>query len=113
MKSFKYFLGSMSVMFMLSSCSDDDGVINNCAERFWAAEVADEAAVLSSASINFSNAPTVETCNAFRVAAQDYLDALEDARSCVDNSDRAEFDEAVDEAQESVNELDCNIDFEG
>ena len=109
MKSVKYFIVVLTTALLFTGCSEDD-VINGCGEQFWAEEVASEAEALSATASQFGLDPTVANCNAFRAAAQNYLDALEGARPCVDSSERADFDEAVNEAQASINDLDCNLD---
>ncbi|NKI31178.1 hypothetical protein [Croceivirga thetidis] len=110
MKRLKHTFGILLTTLIWSGCSEDDSVLDNCGERFWAQEVSTEAEALSAAATQFGIEPSVANCNAFRASAQTYLDALESARPCVDSSEKAEFDQAVDEAQDSIDELDCNLD---
>ena len=101
----------VATTLVLGNCSGSDDDSADLCGLAWTQQVEDEANALAISATAFGQNPSVTTCNAFRAAALSYLDALDDARPCVDNSERAQFDEAVDDAQDSVNELDCSVDF--
>jgi len=82
---------------------DDDPVGCN-----YAAEVQDEADALTAAATTYSNNPTTANCNAYKTAFQNYLNALEDHVDCAAiNGQQAELQSAIDQAQASVNAIQC------
>ena len=83
---------------------DDDPVGCN-----YAAEVQDEADALTAAATAYSNDPTnTAKCQAYKNAFQDYLNALEDHVDCAAiNGQQAELQSAIDQAQASVNAIQC------
>lgn len=99
----------VSTLLVLSSCSNDDnGSIGDCSEEFWTLRVQDEATAFVNASTTFSEDPSTANCNALKATANAYLDALEEARPCVPNSELTEFETGLDEARESINANICS-----
>lgn len=57
----------------------------------------------------YSQDPTTANCEAYKDAYLDYLDALRDWEDCyVYAYSAAEFNQVIDDAEDAVNELDCN-----
>lgn len=98
-------------VFGFAGCSDDEDPNNvvPCSGQ-WAVEVEDEINAWMSAAQQYASNPNQENCNAYKAAAQDYLDALEPYGDCatLTGEQRAEWEAAIQEAQESLNNSDCN-----
>ena len=87
--------------------SDDDG-LGNCSESAWTQIVANEAALYSDPLFAYQNDPSAANCDNVKSAAVNYLEALRDILDCVPTTNRAEINDAIDDAQEEVNSEDCN-----
>lgn len=79
-----------------------------CGSGTWAIQVSDEAAAWASAASDFSSDPTTANCQTYKNAANDYLNALDGVRACVAGVSQAEFNEAIAEAKQDVDEADCS-----
>ncbi len=88
--------------------SDDDGGLDNCSNNAWTQIVANEASLYSDALFAYQSDPSPANCDNVKSAALDYLEALRDILDCVPTTNRAEVNDAIDEAQEEVNAEDCN-----
>ena len=105
MKNFQKLIVGICIMSIpfFSACGNDDPVSCNYAE-----EVQDELQAVTDAATAYGNDPTNPAkCNAYKVAFQDYLNALEDHDNCVRAEDQAAYDQAIDDAQASINALQC------
>ncbi|MEO6130749.1 MAG: hypothetical protein ABIQ02_02795 [Saprospiraceae bacterium] len=92
----------MAIPF-LGSCGKDDPVSCN-----YTTEVQAEANAFSAAANLYATDPSTANCNAYRVSAQNYHDALEDHRSCATVAgQQAEFQAALDNLQVSINSIQC------
>ncbi len=92
----------MSIPFF-SACGKNDP--NTCN---YVTEVQNESDALTAALTAYSNDPSTANCNAFKGAYQDYLNALEDHRSCaVAAGQGTAFQQAIDNAQASLDTLVC------
>ncbi len=93
----------------LSSCKKDKETNNDpaiCSSE-WADEEYD---ALIAAWNAYSANMSVENCNAYKTAFQDYIDALEPFLQCTatwTEADRQEVQDAIDESEEAMNELTC------
>lgn len=76
----------------------------------WASELSDEVTALNNAAMTYVNNPTQENCLAYKAAAQAYVDALKPYGDCatLTGQDRTAWQEALNSAQQSVDEIDCN-----
>lgn len=93
---------------VFSSCKeDDDG--NNTACANWASDTQDESNALTNATQAYAANPNTATCNAFKDAYQDYIDAMEGHRNCaaLTGQARANWEAALDAAQDALNNLSC------
>lgn len=94
------------------TCNKDNDDNNNpdpCTGA-WASDLADEANAMISAAQVYASTPTPANCNAYKDAAQDYLDALEPYGNCttLTGQDRVDWQNAVDNAQQSIDNMDCS-----
>ena len=80
MKTFNLFL-FCSILIVVSSCSSDDSA-DDCGDE-WFQQVEAEFNTYLSATENFANNASVSTCTTFVDAANAYIDALEELRTCV------------------------------
>ena len=92
------------VVFSIGCKKDDDPVGCN-----FAAEVQNEVNALNTATTDYSNDPTNPAkCQAWRIAYQNYLNALEDNVECATvNGQEAELQAAIDQAQASLDDIQC------
>jgi hypothetical protein len=97
----------MIVAFGTWTCKKDSNP-DTCSGA-WASELATEANAMANAAQTFGMNPTVANCNAYKQAAQAYVDALEPYGNCatLTGQDRVAWQSAVDNAQASINSLDC------
>jgi len=102
---------SFLVFFMLGSvgCKKTTTPAPGCSAA-WANELSDEIAAFSAAAQTYSANPTQENCLAYKAAAQAYVDALEPYGNCaaLTGQDRDAWQQALNDAQESVDNIDCN-----
>ena len=102
-------LGSCVMLMTLTNCGgSDDGVSDvNCGDGSWLLTVESEAIAWLAATQVYAQDPTIENCQNNKSTAQAYLDILESTRSCVPNADLADFQDALDEARENLNDIIC------
>jgi hypothetical protein len=91
------------------TCSDDNDDNGGCSTA-WASELTDEANALISAAQTYGLNPTVANCNAYKQAAQKYLDALKPYGDCaaLTGQERTDWQNAYNEAQTDVDNIDCS-----
>ena len=100
----------MIAVFGVWTCNKDDDKTDLCAGT-WASELSDEANTMINAAQAYASNPTPATCNAYKQAAQAYVDALEPYGNCsaLTGQDKVDWQNAVDDAQESLDALDCSM----
>jgi hypothetical protein len=76
----------------------------------WASELSSQINAMSDALTAYASNPTPATCNAYKQATQNYLDALAPYGNCatLTGQNRADWQAALDAAQASVDALDCS-----
>lgn len=91
----------------LSSCKKDKEPVGCTAA--WATEIQDEISALSAAASAYGTEQTTETCNAYKDAYLDYIDALEPFVECsaLTAADRELIQEYIDDSEEQMNALTC------
>lgn len=88
-----------------ASCGGDD---IDCTSLNTAVDLKEEIDEITAASIAYTSNPTVDNCEAYKKAWEDYLDALEPYGDCAWNAqDEAEFNQALAEAQMVIDDIDC------
>ncbi len=110
MKTF-LFLGLMAITLSFAACggNDDDGLISPsfCNDQTYGEAVTNAAAGLNDAAVLYANDQSVANCEAYRTAAQNYLDEVRRFEGCAIISARQDFRESLREAQESVDMIMC------
>lgn len=98
-------IGSLAFL----SCSGNS-LADRCGPNWSpAVELEDEINDFTQALTAYSQDPTTANCEAYKEAYLDYLDALRDWEDCyIYAYSEAEFNQVIDDAEEAVNELDCN-----
>jgi hypothetical protein len=92
----------------LWSCGGDDD--NDGCSTAWASELTNEINAMSAAATTYALNPTVANCNAYKDAAQDYIDALEPYGNCatLTGQNRTDWQNALNDAQAEINQIDCS-----
>lgn len=90
------------------SCNKDKDNGDACSIA-WSTELSDEINAMSAAAQAYGQNPSYENCMAYKNAAQAYLNALKPYGNCaaLTGQDRVAWQNALDQAQQSVDELDC------
>ena len=92
--------------FAYVGCNDDDD--NDPQPCNYATELAEELDAVTAAAQAFGANPTTENCEAFRQAYQNYLDEAEQYAECAALAgDQAEYQQAIDQAQQALDGLQC------
>lgn len=96
------------VVIGLWSCNKDKDDGASCSTA-WATELSVQITAISNASQAYSADPTYENCIAYKAAAQAYVDALAPYGNCatLTGQSRVAWQQALDDAQQSVNDIDC------
>jgi hypothetical protein len=94
---------------LLFSCSGNS-LEERCGPNWSpAVELEKEINDLNAAIEAYSQNPTTATCEAYKQAYLDYLDALREWEDCyVYAYSRDEFNQIIDSAEEAINQLDCD-----
>ena len=94
------------IMSGLFSCKSDEEKLAACSIT-WATDLQPELIAISTAATTYSNDPSVANCNAYKVAYEDYIDALEPYGSCsaLTGQNRTAFEQALQDARDSVDTL--------
>jgi len=73
----------------------------------WATQITTELNALSNAATAYSTTPNTTTCNAYKAAYQDYLDAMEKFLDCAlwTSVQKAELENAIEEAEDDLADL--------
>jgi len=106
LKTIAILFALLSSLLLITSC-DEDSI---CADNFnFATEVADELTALNDAAVAYGQDQSPENCTAYKAAATDYLDALEDLKSCAEIAGQGTaYQQAIDSTQAEVDALMCN-----
>ena len=92
----------------ISSCKNNEEKDAPCSVA-WATELSDEMNAMSSAAQAYATDQSTANCNAYKQAAQDYLNALKPYGDCtlLTGQDRIAWENALADAQESLDDMDC------
>ena len=105
MKIIKNILGCSILFFALTSCSKDSPI--NCFGGSWAQELSSELTDWTTAAQAYSENPTTENCNSYKSSISSYISAIDKLTDCIPTVSQQDFNMAVDEAKEELNEIDC------
>ncbi|NHE56115.1 hypothetical protein [Cyclobacterium plantarum] len=108
---------SLIVLFIMSglflfSCSSEDDSPTACSVQ-WGTELSDEIDALQQAAIAHGQTQTEASCENLRTAARAYLDELRPYGNCqaLTGQSRTEWQNAVADAEQQIDDLDCEQDF--
>jgi hypothetical protein len=92
----------------IGSCKKKATDPDYCATS-WATQLSAEVNALSTAAQAYGASQTAANCNAFKTAYQNYLNALDPFLDCAawTVQERSELQDAIDEAQQDINNLVC------
>ncbi len=112
----KYFLitGTFALCIVAIGCSNDDEpeTQSGCLDKSWGEQTKNEADAVSAAATTFATTPSKATCESFRAAYIDYIEALEKLEPCVLPAQRNDFSQALDQGKAELLNLDCNQEFQ-
>ncbi|MEE9408383.1 MAG: hypothetical protein V3V28_09935 [Polaribacter sp.] len=104
----KVTLVSCCIAFMtLTSCGVNDDETLDCANGTWVQSVQTELNAWLSAAQVYGSAPTSANCQSYKTSGQAYLNALEKIKTCVPTVSLEEFEKALLEAKEALEETSC------
>ena len=106
MKTLKIFF-TVCVLSMICACGGDDEGINGCDINEVNEALEDEVAALDAAGLVYANDPTTANCNAWKSAANIYLDEVEGFQTC-DGLSQSEFNQIIEAAQAALDLIPCN-----
>ncbi|MTB49766.1 hypothetical protein [Lewinella sp. W8] len=94
----------------VAACGDDDDPVtpNNCTSAAFSTALSDAVMALSDAAVAYGNDPTQANCDAWRQEANDYLDAVEGFETCAAVTSTQEYQDALAQARQEVNNFSCN-----
>ncbi len=104
-------IGCCAALIVLAIGCSNDNPSNplGCGNDAWAENIQKELNDLAAATVVLQEAQTTANCVSYKQAANNYLDALEGVRACVPSISKAEFDQAVSEAKQNLEQEDCDI----
>lgn len=109
MKNF-LFLSLLTFTLFASGCgSDDDGIIGPafCTDLAFSEALSNAVSNLNDAATLFADDPSTANCEAYRAAAQDYVDEISRFEDCATFGTRDDFRDALRDAEESVAMIAC------
>lgn len=94
----------------LAACSNDDDVTEDPCSTAWSTELQAEIEAMSLAAQTYASDPTPANCEAYRTAAQAYIDALKPYGNCavLTGQNRVAWEEAVAQAEANLEDMDCS-----
>ena len=99
-----FLLALVAVSMSFASCGDDV----DCTETNIEQELESEFTALSDAGTAYFTDPTNSVaCEAYRDAINDYIDAIESYRECLNSTEEEEFDESIAEFRTVADDLEC------
>lgn len=99
-----------AALLMTYGCSKDNPLnpAGNCFGGNWAEQYSGELQVWSDAATTYSQDPTPANCSKYKTAAKNYWDALKEVADCVPTANRAEINQAINEAKADVDKEGCD-----
>jgi hypothetical protein len=108
MKAFQKVLLVAVVSFAALFACKKDNPVDPCADFNFQTSLQSETNALTAAATAYGMNPTTENCNAYRNAFQTYLNAASDLQDCANKSGQGEeFQQAINNAQASLDSLQC------
>ncbi len=103
------FLGLLAFTLFTTACGGDDdgGGPGFCTSETFGNDISAAVMRLTEAAADYSNDPTTANCNTYKNAARDYLDEVRRFENCATLNTQQEFRDALREAEESVDMIQC------
>lgn len=98
----------LMALFIGCGGNDSNPLGSNCNGLTWAEAYENEWQDVADAVTEFSEEQTVQSCNAYKSALQDWYNALDGlGQNCLIGVSEAQYEEALADAQQSIDEIDC------
>lgn len=106
---FFFFALALTLAFSTGCGGDDDGVniTPGCSDSAFTQAVQDAVQNLNDATQAYVNDQSTANCDAWKAAAQNYLDEVKSFETCATLNTRQDFLDAVREAEESLANTTC------
>jgi len=104
------------ILALVSACggNNSSNPLGNCNGVAWGQEVSDELTAASEAGSEYGQNPTIESCEAYKDALRAYVNALKDVSSaCIPAASEQEYQASIAEAEEGIDDIDCEEEVEG
>ncbi len=103
-------IGTFIILTGITSCgknNDTSPTNTKCNSNNWVTLVEKELNSFSNALIAYSADPTKANCDKYKNAATSYLESLNNIKECVPSLNLTDYNNALDGAKKSINEIDC------
>ncbi|NJK95437.1 MAG: hypothetical protein HC905_11460 [Bacteroidales bacterium] len=109
MKTKLFYLLFVVILFGNESCKKDKESDPDLCATAWSVATQDELTAVINAAMTYGNTPTVANCNAYKSAYQAYINAMKTYENCsvLTGLTRTQWEEALEEAQEELNNFTC------
>jgi len=113
----KYFLVgcALTVSVGIGGCSNDDSPDSETGcptGKSWGEQTQEEADAVAAAATTFATEPSKASCENFRAAYIDYIEALEEVNTCILEENEAAFLKALEDGKTELDNIDCNQNFD-
>lgn len=111
MKNGLFLLSLFSGLLFITACGSEDNdditTPDACSQIISYGRIDDVMGEFYSTASAYANEPTNANCEAYRKAAKEYLDVLEDYERCVDIDNYPDYQENLQEVQMEIDALSC------
>lgn len=103
----KNYIASLFFLTLIGCDSNDPVGPNNC-DVNWAEYTSAEVEDVNEKARAFAENPNTANCSAFRTSYLTYKEALEEASICLNALQEAAYQQALADAEEAIQELECS-----
>ncbi len=103
-----FFLGITLALTLLPSCNNNDGEVSPlaCGANFnYLNSVEGELNAVNNAITLYASDPSTGNCDNLKQAYRNYINALKDVEECVPAADREAWRQALDDAEDNVDNI--------
>jgi len=99
-----------TMITMTIGCSKTNPLnpLGDCFDGRWAEQYTAELQIWVDAITTYNENPTEANCAEYKSAGKAYINALDEIYDCVPTADRAEIDQAINEAKADLDNESCN-----